>query len=143
MVGLPSSSFWILIFLFSLLSFTLDISTNECFKNYRRTTAGLYVFLFFHHFLAAFLYIGWISNSKFILIFYCLFVIVIVLHWITNEQKCILTQIINYYCKFPDEEVFHDIFYFIGMKKQTWFNTFIYAYIFVSFLISLFKISEL
>jgi hypothetical protein len=142
MVGFSNSSFWILIFLFSLLSFILDISTNECFKNYKRSI-GLYMFLFFHHFLAVFLYIGWISNSKFVLFFYCLFVTAVVLHWITNEQKCVLTQIINYYCNLPDEEVFYDIFYFIGMKKQPWFNTFIYMYIFFAFLISLFKISKL
>ena len=131
MIVLANSEFWILIFVLSFLSFIYDIKTNVCFK--LNKSFGLYLFLFFHHFLAVFLYIGWISNSKFILIFYCLFVSIIILHWITNEQKCILTQVINYYCNLPDEEGFHDVFYFIGMKQQKWFNSFIYIYLITVF----------
>jgi hypothetical protein len=75
------------------------------------------------------LHIGWISSSKIILEFYAFTIFLIVLHWFTNDQKCILTQIVNYYCGFPDGETFHDIFYFLGMKQKDGFNSFIYSYL--------------
>jgi hypothetical protein len=96
-----------------------------------------------HHLIAVFLYIGWLSASKTVLMFYIFAVGLIILHWFTNDQKCILTQVINYYCSYPDAEGFHDIFYFTGMKNQSWFNTFIYSYLIIAIVVSVYKIYAL
>lgn len=142
-ISISDQYFFELLFGLAFISFLYDIQTNTCFQEGQTKNLGLYLFLYFHHVLALFLYIGWLSNSVNVLLFYCFFLVLIVLHWITNDQKCVLTQIVNYYCGFPDEEGFHDIFYFVGMKQKTWFNTFIYSYLFFVFVLSIYKIKEL
>jgi hypothetical protein len=97
-------------------------------------------FLFFHHLLAVFLYFGWLSPSPVFLGLYILLVLLVVFHWMTNHQKCYLTQIINRYCGYDDGEGFHDLFYIFKMKQQNWFDRFIYSYLLFTFILSLLKI---
>jgi hypothetical protein len=135
--SLSNTKFFILLFVLAFISFIYDIQTNICFESHQ--SPSLYLFLYFHHVVALFLYFGWLSSSKTILLIYAFTVFLIILHWFTNNQKCILTQIVNYNCGLPDNEGFHDIFYFLGMKKQTWFNPFIYTYLVLFLIISLYK----
>jgi hypothetical protein len=137
-LSVPRRKFILVLLCLSFLFFVVDIITNPCFSSAK--PIGLYLFLFFHHVVATFLYIGWIAASKTILLIYVFLVWVIVVHWITNDQKCILTQIVNYYCGSPDDEGFHDIFYVIGMKQQSWFNAFIYSYLLLTSFYSLYKV---
>jgi hypothetical protein len=130
-----------LILILSFLFFVMDIATNKCFLQPK--SFGLYLFLYFHHIVALFLYIGWLSASKTILFIYLFLVFIIVVHWVTNDQKCILTQIVNYYCGLPDAEGFHDIFYLTGMKQQEWFNSFIYSYLLIASIVTIYKLKSL
>lgn len=139
--SIPCPYFLYLLLFFSFLSFLIDIYDNPCF--YQQRSLGLYLFLFGHHFLALFLYFGWLSSSPTILLLYCFTVFIIILHWITNDQKCVLTQVVNYYCNLPDREGFHDIFYYIGFKQKSWFNNFIYSYLIIAIIISIYKLYQL
>lgn len=138
MISISNTYFIPSILILSFVFFVFDVETNICFQTNKNLS--LYLFLYFHHVLALFLYIGWLSASKTILLFYVFLVLLIIVHWITNDQKCILTQIVNYYCELPDAEGFHDVFYLIGMKQQKWFNTFIYSYLFFALIVSIYKI---
>jgi hypothetical protein len=137
--SIGNTNFFSLLFILSFVSYIYDVETNQCFSNSKQSI-GVNLFLYFHHVVALFLYIGWISSSKIILEFYVFTIFLIVLHWFTNDQKCILTQIVNYYCGFPDGEAFHDIFYFLGMKQKDGFNSFIYSYLGIVFVITIYKI---
>jgi hypothetical protein len=136
--SISDSKFFSLLFLIAFVSYIYDFETNVCFVKTKQM--GLHLFLYFHHVVALFLYFGWLSSSKTILILYAFTIFIIILHWFTNDQKCIITQIVNYYCGLPDAEGFHDIFYFLGMKQQDWFNSFIYSYLGFVFIITLYKI---
>ena len=151
-LSIQDNQFLLFIFYASILSFILDISTNSCFKNLfsennvetnNLKKISILEFLFLHHVLAVYLYFGWLSSSKFYLEIYVGLVLVIIFHWMTNNQKCILTQIINWYCGYNDHEWFHDIFWITGIKSKTWFNTFIYTYLTFGVILSLVKISYL
>ncbi len=142
MISIPDRYFIPLLFLLAFVSFLWDITHNICFQKESKSIF-LYLFLYFHHLLALFLYFGWLSANKNILIFYCFTVFLIFLHWMTNDQKCVLTQIVNYFCGADDREGFHDIFYFIQIKQKDWFNIFIYSYLIFGFMISVYKIKNL
>jgi hypothetical protein len=132
------------IFTLTLVSFIIDVFTNPCFSQSFEPSFQLFAmleFLYFHHLLAVMLYFGWLSPSRTFLGFYILLVILIIFHWMTNNQKCILTQIINRYCKYDDGERFHDLFYILNLKSKTWFDSFMYIYLFFGFVLSLYKIS--
>jgi hypothetical protein len=143
-LSLPQDLFIKFIFTLTLVSFLIDVFTNPCFSQTLDPSLhslGMLEFLYFHHLLAVVLYFGWLSPSRVFLGFYLLLIIIIIFHWMTNDQKCILTQIINRYCNYEDGERFHDLFYIFGLKSKTWFDTFIYIYLFFGFVLSLYKIS--
>jgi hypothetical protein len=139
------------IFTLTLISFLIDVFTNPCFNKSLDTldttfdssirSFGMLEFLYFHHLLAVILYFGWLSPSRTFLGFYILFVILIISHWMTNNQKCILTQIINRHCNYDDDERFHDLFYILNLKSKSWFDKFMYIYLFFAFVLSLYKVS--
>jgi hypothetical protein len=143
----PQNKFIPFIFYASIIFFLLDVITNPCFLDFFTDNQNLLKkfsmleFLFLHHLLAVILYFGWLSESKLFLEFYVLLVLLIVFHWMTNDQMCILTQIINWFCGIDEREPFHDIFWLTGMKDQNWFNSFIYTFLIFGFIISLIKIS--
>lgn len=39
-------------------------------------------------------------------------------HWLTNEDKCIMTVMMNHYCNKDIDESFNDIFSLFGGKKH-------------------------
>jgi len=153
MIFIPKDKFILFIFYASLFFFVLDIFTNPCFiKNFfemedksNLKKISLLEFLFLHHVLAVYLYFGWLAPTKGYLEIYVILVLVVVFHWMTNNQKCILTQIINWYCVYDDGEYFHDIFWFLGVKEQNnWFNwMFIYLVLLFGSTYALIKISYL
>ncbi len=138
MIGLSDKNFIFLCFSLAFIFFVIDLSTSKCL--WRSEPLWLIGFLYLHHLLAIFLYIGWLSSSNTILTLYIFTVLIIILHWFTNNQKCVLTQVINYFCSYDDSEGFHDIFYFVGLKNQKWFDLFLYGYLIIAILISGYKI---
>lgn len=146
-LSLPQDLFIRFIYTLTLVSFMIDVFTNPCFhKTFDFSSTpissfGMLEFLYLHHLLAVILYFGWLSPSRVFLGFYILLVIIIIFHWMTNHQKCILTQIINRYCDYDDNERFHDLFYILNLKSKSWFDTFMYVFLFFTFVLSLYKIT--
>lgn len=151
MISVPKDKFILFIFYASLISFIVDIFNNPCFiqlfekdkDGYNLKKISILEFLFLHHVLAIYLYFGWLAPTKGYLEIYVILVLVIIFHWMTNNQRCILTQIINWYCDYDDNEWFHDIFWFLGWKAKKWYDPFIYSYIGFGLIFSLIKISYL
>ena len=140
-LSFPQDIFIQFILILTMVSFLIDVFSNPCFSGADNLSFGMLEFLYFHHLLAVVLYFGWLSPSRTFLGFYIVLVIVIIFHWMTNDQKCILTQIINRYCNYDDGERFHDLFYILNLKSKSWFDPFMYFYLFFGFVLSLYKIS--
>jgi hypothetical protein len=49
--------------------------------------------------------------------------VVTALHWYTNNNKCILTEIYNELCNLDGSTPFNDVFDIIGLKQYDWWNT--------------------
>lgn len=110
------------LFLIAIISFVLDIKTNDCIIQERYTSNKIYLNLLIHHCLHIFANFGWLLNNKKLLYLYVFSPIVCFIHWGTNNNKCTVTQQANKICGINDDEPFHDIYYLLGLKKFKYFN---------------------
>ena len=63
------------------------------------------------------------------------------IHWLTNDNKCYLTQKINKICNLNDNVLFNDIFLIIGLKKYSIWNNFLYyVYLVITLCIAFYKL---
>ena len=111
--------FLIVLVIASIISYLID-TNKECADKSHKLYAN--AVLFFHHFINIFANFGWLSNNKAILIFYLLTPIIVLIHWTTNNNKCMLTQLHNKLCNRNDSKEFNDLFNIVGMKKYSWWN---------------------
>jgi len=73
--------------------------------------------------------------------FYLLTPIIVIVHWVTNDNKCILTQIHNKLCDRNENKEFNDLFNIVGLKKYNWWNQWgHFVYLGICFGIALMKI---
>jgi hypothetical protein len=54
-----------------------------------------------HRLITIFMYFGWLFNNKIVLAVYILMLLTIIIHWFTNDWKCLITQYENYICDYP------------------------------------------
>ena len=111
----------------SVISLFLDVSTskelyNECIRDNK-----FMPFLFLHHVISVFTLTGWLSSNKKILMLYIATLIVIFVHWKTNNGQCFSTDYINHLCKI--KIILRDFYYFLGLKDQMKTITGIFAFI--------------
>ena len=94
-----------------------------------------------HHILATLSNFGWLFNSKIILILFCVTNISIIIHWMSNDNKCLATQKLNKLCGFPNDHYFPDFFYIIGLKKYDFWNNWVsYIYYIIILFIAIYKL---
>ena len=120
-----------------IVSFIADIYSgkNKLYKNCKNPYYTLTILLI-HHLYAAFIYFGWLSNHKNILILHLITVIIAIFLQINNEMRCPSTDIVNNNCNITRVSYLRDFLYFIKIKKENMY----YVYIFISFIISCIKL---
>ena len=121
--------FVIIIYIFDITSTTTSKCINNSSNKYK-----IISILLLHHYLQLFSNFGWLFNNKYILIYYIFIPFITILHWYTNNNKCILTQIINKLCNNNEDVYFNDIFNMIGLKKYNIWNDYLH-YIYLLFVI--------
>lgn len=100
---------FILLFI-SFIQFMIDISMFPC------SIYGLPL-LYFHHVVNIYIYIGGILFNP---LYHLLFLLFTILHWITNDNKCFLTEYTNSIC-YPEVEEykqFNDFIKMIGYQDK-------------------------
>jgi len=90
----------ILILFIVLLIYDINTKYKTCIKN---NFFKIFPIIFLHRLINVFMYTGWIFNNKKILYTYLFFIFLLIIHWITNKNKCILTDLENKICEFPDD----------------------------------------
>lgn len=106
-----------LLFTLYLIQLILDLSTNECLKRLEKgERLKTILILIFHHIISVFGHFGWIFNNRKVLIVYILGNISILIHWMMHKG-CIVTEMFNKLCGYQGYEYFHDILYFLNLKK--------------------------
>ena len=66
--------------------------------------------LLIHRFIWVLMFFGWMFNDKSILVSYVIFLMLLRVHWIFNNNECVVTQIERNICQFP-EDSYSDYFY--------------------------------
>ena len=124
-----------LIIILTIVAFILDKHVYSC--NRGRLILAL------HHALNIFANFGWVLNNKSLLLVYLCAPIVCLLHWYTNDNKCILTQKYNSICNLPQDTPFNDLFNIIGLKKHSWWMNYgHHTYMIICLCIAFWKLLE-
>ena len=99
----------IIIFLtFLLLQYIIDRLTSTC-----DTKTGE-LLLFIHHIVSAYIYMGGILFNP---LYHLIFIIITMVHWITNNNRCALTVKTNQYCGYSEDKKFRDFLYYTNISK--------------------------
>jgi len=122
------------------VSFIADIYSGKD-KLYNNCKEPIYtlLLLFLHHLYASFIYFGWLSNHKNILILHIITVTTAIFIQFNNEMRCPSTDIVNDNCNITRVNYLRDFLYFTKVKT----NNLYYVYVFFSFIISLVKLYNL
>ena len=85
---------------FIIIQYIWDRSTSYC-----STMIGE-ILLFVHHLMSAYIYLGGFLFNP---LYHLIFISIVLIHWITNNNKCYLTQITNRYCGYEEDRKFEDV----------------------------------
>lgn len=106
-----------LITVLGLILYIIDVKTSPHLYRKCQTPEAQFV-LFFHHIINAFVYVGWLANSKILLSIYLMIPLILFIQWEMNKNKCVITQYTNDVCQLPDNYRMNDIFGWIGLKDD-------------------------
>lgn len=133
----------LIIIFVSIIAYTLDISSAP--KNYYKPCEKkikIQLLQLGHHFLNIFAQFAWLSNDKTILYIYAFTPILVILHWLTNKGNCVVSQLVNKYCKLDGYE-FRELFNITEIDKYKHFSTIRYIYILFAWLIAIKKLRNI
>jgi hypothetical protein len=133
---------YIFLIVLTILQISLDLNstaTKKCTCDHFNPKL-LTIFLS-HHIFNIFANFGWLVPNKQILFIYVIMIPILFMHWQTNDDKCILTQLYNKECGFNDSYVFNDFFSMVGLKKyDLWYDYGYRLYLIMGFCIALYKL---
>ena len=93
-----------------------------------------------HHIINVFAQFGWLSNNKYVLYFYLIVPVIVLLHWKTNDNKCIMTEYVNDQCNIEKGTYFRDFLFLTGVKKLKNYDMGHKVYLIVAWFIALVKV---
>ena len=93
-----------------LFQYLLDRLTNNC-----ETMKGE-IYLFIHHIISIYIIFGGILFNP---LYHLIVIILVLIHWFTNNNVCEISTITNNHCQFKETKKFRDIFYFANINKNT------------------------
>lgn len=131
----------IYIVLMGFLSYLADISTAP--KNYYRkciNKASFNLKLLLHHIIVMFIFFGWLSNNKYLLMIHAFIPFILIIHWKTNNDRCIMTEDINNMCGLDKDEYIRDFLYIIGFKKTKYYDTVYKIFLLFTFGVVIYKL---
>jgi hypothetical protein len=97
---------YIIFTIFLLIQYLWDRNTSTCL-----TLKGE-ILLIIHHIIGVYIYLGgFLFNPKYHLIL----IIIVLVHWFTNNNRCELTILTNKYCGYNKEKKFEDLSYKLNL----------------------------
>lgn len=122
-----------------LISYIIDmIKEGQKYNNCNKPLYTNFVTLI-HHLFTGFLYFGWLSNHKNVLLFYLLTIFTILLLFLLNKWRCVTTVIVNENCNINIDKNFSDLLYYTNIKKYKLY----YHYIFFAIMFALLKLQKM
>lgn len=131
--------------LVSLIFTSIDLNnySGKCIYDLKQPTKTKALFIIMgHHLLATISNFGWLATSKIFLSLFITLNIIIIIHWFTNQNKCTATEHLNKICGFPEDHLFPDFFFIIGLKKYNFWNKWAsYVYYICAVIYSFYKLT--
>lgn len=118
----------IIFIIFCLFQYSYDRITSTCDTNKGE------LLLFIHHILSAYIYLGYLFNP----LLHMILLIIIIVHWLTYNNKCFITVYTNKYCGNPENNRFRDILYVTGISKN--YPNLMYIVLFLFIVYDIYKI---
>ena len=117
----------------STIQYLIDIQMYPC-NNIKGN-----ILLYIHHIINVYIYFGAFLFNPF---YHLISLILIVIHWITNDNKCKLTEWKNEICypEYTEYKGFNDFSRMIGLQDK--YPNISYYYIFIMIIYDLFLISN-
>lgn len=109
----------IILLVFFFIQYSYDRVTSKC-----ETNIGD-ILLFIHHLISAYVYLGFLFDP----LYHLIFITIIIIHWLTNNNRCFISPLTNKYCGNPDDYRFRDILYFTNIS--TLFPNVLYLILFI------------
>jgi hypothetical protein len=133
----------IIIFL-GIFSYLIDILTAS--KDYYQKCINNKLFhieLLLHHIIVIFIFFGWLSNNKYILLIYLFIPIILISHWKMNNNRCKITEDVNNLCDLDKDEYIRDFLYIVGLKKTKYYDSFYKFFLIFTFIYVIYKLYKL
>jgi|TARA_R110001592_G_scaffold136665_1_gene353928 hypothetical protein len=99
---------YLFLLLFTIIQYTWDRLTSYCHTNTGE------ILLFVHHLISAYIYVGGFLFNP---LYHLIFVSIVLIHWVTNNNKCFVTQITNEYCGYKEDKKFKDVIQIFKIYK--------------------------
>ena len=91
-----------------LIQYIADILENSC------TSVSGNVLLLIHHIMSIYIFIGGFLYNP---LYHLVFILLVLLHWTTNNNRCIITGITNKQCGWDFKQPFNDLYAQIGVSR--------------------------
>lgn len=117
-----------IIIIIGIIFFLIDIKTFDY------CSSSVYPTLLLHHIVNIYAQFGFLSQDKILLKLYLITPLFVVIHWKTNNNNCILTELVNKECGY--NMYFRDIWYFLGLKQCKHYNIIHHVYLIVAWIIA-------
>jgi hypothetical protein len=129
-----------IIIIFGIIFYIIDVLTMK--GNYMSCNNMLvtHITLLVHHIINIFAQFGWLSNNKYVLYTYLTAPLIVLLHWKTNDNKCIMTEYVNDQCGIKTGTYFRDLWFLLGIKKLKNYDTIHKIYLIIVWIIAVVKV---
>lgn len=123
-----------------LLEIILDFITEPTASCIKEHHYAIYI-LITHHIGNCFLLYAWLFSNKYILFLHVVTVLVTIIYWYFNNNRCDITVDVNKICGWHKDKPFRDLLDMSGLKKiALWNEVWHYLFILIGALISSWKI---
>jgi hypothetical protein len=122
--------------LIGTISFIADLTSGKDLYDICKEHDYSMLLLYMHHLFASFIYFGWISKIKLILILHIAAIVLAIFIQSKNEMRCPSTDIINRNCNIIKGNALRDFLFFSEIKGKKLYH----IYLLTGILISIYKL---
>ena len=130
----------ILIIIVAILCYIVDVTTYKNRYKKSKNKINTHMVILIHHIIVVFSQFGWLSNDKRVLSIYLCAPLLIMFHWKTNSNKCLMTEYVNKQCELPEGTYFNNIWVLMGVKNT---HNYYYSYLTTVWIIALIKLKNM
>ena len=102
------------ILLIGTFQYLIDYNHNKCYDPSATLNINNRKLLQLHHIINMYILIGGFLFNP---LYHLIFIVLTMLHWITNNNKCFLTEIVNKNCNWSEDKEFYDFIEMSGINK--------------------------